>query len=61
MKPSMTNAVLIDTWGWLTLNDAGERRHQEVADLYRILIAQNTFTGVGRWGNSKGDDLPGFL
>ena len=36
----MTNAVFIDTWGWLTLNDAGERRHKEVAELYRRLIAQ---------------------
>lgn len=42
MTPSMTNAVFVDTWGWLTLNDAGERRHKEVADLYRALIAQNT-------------------
>jgi len=42
MKHSMTNAVFIDTWGWLTLNDAGERRHQEVAELYRTLIVQNT-------------------
>lgn len=37
----MTNAVFVDTWAWLTLNDAGERRHQEVSDLYRTLIAQN--------------------
>jgi predicted nucleic acid-binding protein len=38
----MANAILIDTWGWLTLNDAGERRHQEVAALYRTLLAQKT-------------------
>ena len=38
----MTDAILIDTWGWLTLNDAGERRHKEVANLYRTLLKQNT-------------------
>jgi hypothetical protein len=34
----MSNAIFIDTWGWLTLNDAGESRHTEVANLYRTLI-----------------------
>ncbi|BBC22349.1 type II toxin-antitoxin system VapC family toxin [Pseudanabaena sp. ABRG5-3] len=38
----MSNAIFIDTWGWLTLNDAGERRHNEVASLYRTLIADRT-------------------
>lgn len=38
----MTNSILIDTWGWLTLNDAGERRHQEVVSLYRALQKQKT-------------------
>lgn len=38
----MTNAVLIDTWGWLTLNDAGERQHQAVANFYRTLLKQKT-------------------
>ncbi len=38
----MSDAVFIDTWGWLTLNDAGERRHKDVANLYRTLIAQKT-------------------
>ncbi|MFM7888638.1 MAG: type II toxin-antitoxin system VapC family toxin [Pseudanabaena sp.] len=38
----MSNAIFIDTWGWLTLNDAGERRHYEVASLYRTLIADRT-------------------
>jgi uncharacterized protein len=37
---SMTNRFLIDTWGWLTLNDAGERRHLEVVTFYRTLLAQ---------------------
>jgi len=36
----MNNAIFVDTWGWLTLNDAGERRHKEVANLYQTLIAQ---------------------
>jgi uncharacterized protein len=34
----MANRLLIDTWGWLTLNDAGERRHPEVAAFYRTLL-----------------------
>jgi uncharacterized protein len=34
----MANRLLIDTWGWLTLNDAGERRHLEVAAFYRTLL-----------------------
>lgn len=38
----MSNTIFIDTWGWLTLNDAGERRHNEVASLYRTLIADRT-------------------
>ena len=42
MKRFMTKTVFVDTWGWLTLNDSGERRHQEVADYYRLLITQNT-------------------
>lgn len=42
MKPFMTNTIFIDTWGWLTLNDAGERRHKDVADLYRNLLAKKT-------------------
>ncbi len=36
----MADTVLIDTWGWLTLNDAGERRHQEVATFYRTSLKQ---------------------
>lgn len=38
----MNKAIFIDTWGWLTLNDAGERRHKEVATLYQSLITQKT-------------------
>ncbi len=41
-KISMINAIFIDTWGWLTLNDSGERRHKEVANLYQTLIAERT-------------------
>ncbi len=36
----MNNAIFIDTWGWLTLNNSGERRHKDVAKLYKNLIAQ---------------------
>ncbi len=38
----MSNAILIDTWGWLTLHDAGERRHQDVVAIYRTLLEQKT-------------------
>ncbi|MBW4669545.1 MAG: hypothetical protein KME60_19545 [Cyanomargarita calcarea GSE-NOS-MK-12-04C] len=38
----MSNIIFVDTWGWLTLNDAGERRHKDVASLYQTLIAQKT-------------------
>jgi predicted nucleic acid-binding protein len=38
----MNNRIFIDTWGWLTLNDAGERQHEQVAELYHNLIAQKT-------------------
>ncbi len=42
MPPSMNKVLFVDTWGWLTLNDAGERKHQVVAHLYRTLISQKT-------------------
>ena len=35
----MSNRILIDTWGWLTLYDAGERKHKDVADFYHSLIS----------------------
>ncbi|MEA5421086.1 PIN domain-containing protein [Spirulina sp. CCNP1310] len=38
----MPNTIFIDTWGWLTLNDAGERRHQEVKNFYRHLRQEQT-------------------
>jgi predicted nucleic acid-binding protein len=38
----MNNAIFVDTWGWLTLNDARERRHRDVAQLYRTLIAEKS-------------------
>jgi uncharacterized protein len=38
----MVNRLLIDTWGWLTLHDAGERRHSEVTTFYRTVIDQKT-------------------
>ncbi len=33
--------VFIDTWGWLTLRDRKESRHQEVKDFYRQFRDQN--------------------
>ncbi len=36
----MSDLVVVDTWGWLTLNDAGERRHSDVVRCYRALIQQ---------------------
>lgn len=42
MQRSMSNVIFIDTWGWLTLNDAGERRHKDVASLYQTLISEKT-------------------
>ncbi|MBE9098980.1 type II toxin-antitoxin system VapC family toxin [Vacuolonema iberomarrocanum] len=38
----MSESVFVDTWGWLTLNDAGERRHSDVARFYQRLIQQQT-------------------
>jgi predicted nucleic acid-binding protein len=38
----MNNAIFVDTWGWLTLNDAGQCRHRDVAQLYRTLIAEKS-------------------
>jgi uncharacterized protein len=38
----MVSSVLIDTRGWLTLNDAGERQHPQVATLYRDLLKHST-------------------
>jgi uncharacterized protein len=42
MQRSMSNVIFIDTWGWLTLNDAGERRHKDVVSLYQTLISKKT-------------------
>ena len=33
----MNNTIFVDTWGWLTLYDASERKHNDVATLYRRL------------------------
>lgn len=38
----MSNLIFMDTWGWLTLNDAGERRHQEVKAFYLKLRQEQT-------------------
>jgi uncharacterized protein len=38
----MVNRLLIDTWGWLTLHDADERRHTEAAAFYHSVLAHKT-------------------
>ncbi|CAC5345395.1 Putative nucleic acid-binding protein (fragment) [Planktothrix rubescens CCAP 1459/22] len=30
----MDNQLFVDTWGWLTLHDQREDRHQEVVNFY---------------------------
>lgn len=36
----MANKLFIDTWGWLTLHDKGERYHNEATQAYQLAIAQ---------------------
>ncbi len=31
----MDNRLFVDTWGWLTLHDKGEQKHQEAVDFYQ--------------------------
>jgi len=33
----MNNKLFIDTWGWLTLHDKSENKHQEVVNFYQEL------------------------
>lgn len=42
MKNCMDKTIFIDTWGWLTLNDASERRHQQVSKFYKALRQEKT-------------------
>ncbi|HAC64567.1 MAG TPA: nucleic acid-binding protein [Cyanothece sp. UBA12306] len=37
----MKNKLFIDTWGWLTLYDRREVRHQEVSEFYQQFRSQN--------------------
>lgn len=37
----MAARLFIDTWGWLTLHDKGERYHQQATQAYQQAIAQN--------------------
>lgn len=37
----MAAKIFIDTWGWLTLHDKGERYHQQATQTYQQAIAQN--------------------
>lgn len=33
--------LFVDTWGWLTLRDKGERRHQDIASVFESLQQSN--------------------
>jgi len=37
----MVAKLFIDTWGWLTLHDKGERYHHQATQAYQQAIAQN--------------------
>lgn len=37
----MAAKLFIDTWGWLTLHDKGERYHQQATQTYQQAITQN--------------------
>ena len=37
----MAAKIFIDTWGWLTLHDKGERYHQQATQIYQQVIAQS--------------------
>ncbi len=37
----MTDKIFIDTWGWLTLHDKGERYHKPATQAYQQAIAQS--------------------
>ncbi len=37
----MAAKLFIDTWGWLTLHDKGERYHQQATQIYQQAIARS--------------------
>ena len=37
----MADKLFIDTWGWLTLHDKGERYHQQATQAYQQARNQN--------------------
>lgn len=37
----MENKLFVDTWGWFTLHDNNESKHQEVVNFYRSITSQN--------------------
>jgi len=37
----MAARLFVDTWGWLTLHDKGERYHQQATQTYQQAIAQS--------------------
>jgi uncharacterized protein len=39
----MVAKLFIDTWGWLTLHDAGERQHLEARQVYQQAIVQKAW------------------
>ena len=38
----MTKKIFVDTWGWLTLHDRKESRHQEVVEIYKTIVASKS-------------------
>jgi uncharacterized protein len=39
----MVAKLFIDTWGWLTLHDAGERQHLAVKQIYQKAITDKAW------------------
>ena len=37
----MAAKIFIDTWGWLTLHDKGERYHGQATQIYQQVVAQS--------------------
>lgn len=38
----MNEKIFVDTWGWLTLHDRKEYKHQEVVEIYRGMLASKS-------------------
>ena len=37
----MESKLFVDTWGWLTLHDKNESKHQEAVNFYRSFTLKN--------------------